>query len=265
MINLIAVFVVFHIPIHAQNYELIYQIRSYGKTGNTIRNILSERCTIYIKDDKIWAKFNPKIEEVADILIDGGQNKVFYVYSNDTVFKDLYLMTPDQFPHGYYRQVGKGFVAGRECSIWEGDIDAPHLGGNAKHTLWLDPKISPSIDHEKLNRVGSPFWSPGLKGFFLKKKIAWTNIDLTITYECISVKTHQSDVLIPKISDKCGKFNPDRNVADPSLVEIVSKRKWISRIMEKTNYVRYPSLINNGLLDISILYSPINFLTNFAD
>ncbi len=230
--------------VYAQDYEIVYTIDVSGKTGKAIKDLTSTKCKIYIKDDKVMAKFSPKIPEVADILIDGGQNKVYCLYPNDTLIKDLYLLTPERSSHQYYSPVGKEYVAGRECTVWTGEIDAPHLGGKATHTIWVDPNLSPKIETARLIEFGSPFWTPGVKGFPLKKKIVFSGMDLTVVYTAIQVrnlKIHDNMFVLPQNPKK---FSPDRNVADTQWVEIETKRRAIARIMTKTSYLRALNIVS---------------------
>jgi hypothetical protein len=227
----------------AQQYEIVYNIDVSGKTGVAIKNSISKRCTVYIRGDKVLARFVPKIPEVADVFIDGGQNKVYYIYESDTLVKDLYLLNPEQSSRQFYSLTGKDWVAGRECSVWTGEFDAPHLGGMALHTLWTDPEVSPKIEPVRLADVGSPFWTPGVRGFPLKKSIVFRGMDLTVTYTAIKVSSLKSSLDLFILPQNPRKFSPDLNVADPNWVEIESKRRILSRNMAKMNYLRFSNLV----------------------
>ena len=227
----------------AQEYEIVYNIDVSGKTGTAIKNLISKRCTVYIRGEKVLTKFVPKLPEVADVFIDGGQNKVYFLYENDTLVKDLYLLNPEQSSRQIYTLTGKDWVAGRECLVWTGELDAPHLGGVATHMLWTDPVVSPKIEPARLADVGSPFWTPGVKGFPLKKRIAFWGMDLTVTYTAIKVGILESSVDLFILPQNPRKFTPDLNVADPKWVEIESKRRILSRNTEKVTYLRFPNLV----------------------
>ncbi|MCS7084924.1 MAG: hypothetical protein NZ534_02455 [Bacteroidia bacterium] len=225
----------------AQEYEIIYKIQMSGKTGKALKNIFAERCTVFIRGESALTRYTKKIPEVADVLIDGNRNKVYFMYPGDTVVRDLYLLSPEQTTRRFYSFVGKEIVAGYECSIWTGVIEAPHLGGKATHTIWTNPTVSPKIDPEHLASAGSPFWTPGVSGFPLKKKIEYADIDLTVIYTAVSVRSTKLEPAWFEPPRSPSRFSPDRNVSDPDWVKTSSKKRIVARTMFKTPPLKAPS------------------------